>query len=251
MWTDISQFDIPDHQKTTAYGSSKVGKFTDIGEVCVVNSMFGKAKVRVIPPRKKRSFIWPLAALTVMGMAVAFWLEQDIPKPPEPMRIIVRPVASESTMQTSSQTLQGSPAINSNAPLPPVPVKPQTSPGSKANSTIVAKPVIAQPVLPLVKSEPATTVPPAKQSIPVTPQTTPLAEGNIQAKNPAVVQQAAKPPAPIQSAAQPVAAQASPPVIRNEKPAITPVAEPLPDSNTKTMAPASSTTPPDQTGTKP
>ena len=241
MWTDISQFDIPDHQKTTAYGSGKVGKFTDIGEVCVVNSIFGKAKVRVVHPRKKRSLIWPLAALAVTGIAVAVWLDQDIPKPPEPMRIIVRSVASEGAEQTSSQTLQASPAI----------VKPQTPPGPEANATVVAKPVTAQPALPLMKSERAKTVPAAKPLIPVKPQTTPLAASNVQPKNPAVVQQAAKPPAAIQPAAQPGAAQAAAPVIKNEKPAITPVAEPLPENTAKTMAPASNDQPPDQTRTQP
>jgi hypothetical protein len=229
MWTDISQFDIPDHQKTTAYGSSQAGKFTDIGEVCVVNSMFGKAKVRVVHPRKKRSLIWPLAALAATGMAVAVWLEQDIPKPPEPMRIIVRSVASEGTEQTSSQTLQAAPAIVNNAPLPAVPIKQQTSPGLNANATVVAKPVTAQPALPLVKSEPAKTVPAAKPLLPVKPQMTPLAASSVQAKSPAVVQQAAKAPA-----------------IKHEKPVTTPVAEPLPINNSKTMAPASNDPAPDQ-----
>lgn len=220
MWTDISQFDIPDHQKTMAYGSGKVDKFTDIGEVCVVSSIFGKARVRVIHPRKKRSLIWPLTALAATGAAVAIWLEQDIPKPPEPMRIIIRSVASEGTVQTSSQT----------------------SPGLNAKATVVAKPVTAQPALPLVKSEPAITVPAAKPLIPVMPQTTPLAPGNVQARNPAVVQQPAKPPAAIQPAA---------PVVKNEKPVTKPVAEPLPANNTKTMAPASNDPAPEQTGTQP
>ena len=224
-----------------AYGSSKVGEFTDIGEVCVVNSIFGTAKVRVVHPRKKRSLIWPLAALAVTGIAVAVWLDQDIPKPPEPMRIIVRSVADEGAVQTSSQTLQAAPAI----------VKPQTSPGPEDKATVVAKPVTAQPALPLVKSEPAKTVPAVKPLIPVKPQTTPLAASNVQAKNPAVVQQAAKPPAAIQPTAQPVAGQAAAPVIKNEKPAITPVAEPLTENNTKAMAPASNDPPADQTRTQP
>jgi hypothetical protein len=251
MWTDISQFDIPDHQKTAAYGSSNVGKFTDIGEVCVVNSIFGQAKVRVVHARNKRSLIWPLAALAVTGIAVAVWLDQDIPKPPEPMRIIVRSVADEGAVQTSSQALQAAPAIVDNAAPPAVPIKPQTSPGPEAKATVVAKPLTAQPALPLVKSEPAKTVPAAKPLVPVKPQTIPLAASNVQPKNPAVVQQAAKPPAPIQPAAQPGAAQAAAPVIKNEKPAITPVAERLPENNTKTMAPASNDPPPDQTRTQP
>lgn len=243
MWTDISQFDIPDHLKTTVYGSSKLGKFTEIGEVCVANSIFGKAKVRVKRPRKKHSLIWPLAALAVTGMAVTFWLEQDIPKPPEPMRIIVRSVANEGAVQMSSQTLQAAPTITNNAHPPAVPVNPQTSPGLNANATVVAKPVTAQPAMPLVKSEPVKTVPAAKPLIPVKPQPTPLATGNVQPKSPAVVPQTAKPPAAI----QPAAAQAAAPVIKNEKSVTTTVAEPLSENGTKAMAPASNATPPDQT----
>jgi len=247
MWTDISQFDIPEHQKTASYGSSKENKFTNIGEVCVVNSMFGKAKIRVIHPRKKRSLIWPLAALVATGMAAIVWLEQDIPKPPEPMRIIVRSVDSEGAVQTSSQQLQGTPTIINNAPPPAVPIKPQATSGLNANATVVAKPVIAQPSLPLVKSETAKTVPSTNPLNPVKPQTTPLAASNVQTKNPAVLQPAAKPPAAI----QPAAAQAAAPVTKNEKPVTTPVAEPLPENNTRTIVPSSNTTAPDQTSTQP
>lgn len=248
MWTDISQFDIPDHQKMTACGPGRSGKFTEIGEVCVVNSISGRAKVRAIHPRKKRSLVWPLAALAATGMAAIVWLEQDIPKPPEPMRIIVRSVASEGTVQASSQTLQAAPTSVNKTPAP---AKPQTSSGAEAKATVAAKSVAVQPSLSPVKSEPAKTVPAAKPLLPVKPQTAPLAAGNVQAKNPAVVQQAAKPPTAIQPAVQPVAAKPAAPVIKNEKPVIAPVTEPLPENNTGSIAPASNEPPPDQNGTQP
>jgi len=223
MWTDISQYDIPEHQKTASYGSGKEDKFTEIGEVCVVNSMFGKAKVRVIHPRKKRSMLWPLAALVVTGTVAIVWMEQDTPKPPEPMRIIVRSVDSEGAVQSSSQQLQGTPTTVNIAPTPAVPIKPQSTSGLNAKAAVVAKPVIVQPALPVVKSEPAMTVPATNPLTPV------------------------KPPAAI----QPAAPQATAPVVKKEKPVTEPVAEPLPGNNAKTTLPSTDTTAPDKTGVQP
>ncbi|MFZ5524056.1 MAG: hypothetical protein ACOY9D_08260 [Pseudomonadota bacterium] len=226
MWTDISQFDIPEHLKTTAYGPDHARRFTEIGEVCVVNSMFGRAKVRVIHPQHKRSLVWPLAVLAATGVAIAVWLEQDTPKPPEPMRIIVRSVASEGDAQMSPQTLQAVPAMVNKAAPPAAPAKTQTPPGTQAKAAMVEKPVIAQPDLP-PKSGPAATVPAAKPSMPV------------------------KPPAIIQPVAQPDAAQAAAPAIKNNKPANKPAVEPLSEENSSTMVPASNGTAPDQTGAQP
>ncbi|MGC2047171.1 MAG: hypothetical protein WA635_00960, partial [Gallionella sp.] len=225
----------PEHQKTASYGSSKQENFTDIGEVCVVNSMFGKAKIRVVHPRKKRSMIWPLAALIVTGTAAIVWLEQDTPKPPEPMRIIVRSVDSEGAVQTNSQQLQVSPTIVNNAPPPAAPIKPQTTSGLNAKAAVVAKPVIVQSAVPMVKSEPAMTV----------PEKTPLSASAVQPKNPTVILPAAKPPAAI----QPAAAQAAAPVTKNENPVATPAAETPPEN--KTIVPSSDTTAPDKTGSQP
>lgn len=246
MWTDISQFDIPEHQKTASYGSGKEDNFTDIGEVCVVNSMFGKAKVRVMHPRKKRGLLWPVASLAATGIAVIFWLEQDTPKPPEPMRIIVRSVDSEGTVQASSQQLQGTPTTLNKAPPPAVPVNPQASPGPNAR-TVIAKPMVSQPAMPPVASKPAMSVPAEPSSIPVKPPSTPLAAGSIQMKNTAAVQPAAKLPA----TSQPAAAQAFAPAMKNENHVTAPVAEPLPENDTKAVMPSSNAAQPDQTSTQP
>jgi hypothetical protein len=222
MWTDISQYDIPEHQKTASYGSGKEDKFTEIGEVCVVNSMFGKAKIRVIQPRKKRRILWPLTAFVVTGTVAIVWLEQDTPKPPEPMRIIVRSVDSEGSVQTSSQQLKGTPPLVGNALPPAVPLKPQTSSGLETMATVVTKPVIVQPALPLVKSEPAKTVPATNPLTPV------------------------KPPAAI----QPASAQAATPVMKSEKPVTSSITEPLPENKTKIPVPPTNVTPPGQTSTQ-
>jgi len=250
MWTDISQFEIPEYLKTAAYGSGHAGRYTDIGEVCVVNSMFGKAKVRVIHPRKKRSLIWPLAALAATGVTVVVWLEQDVQKPPEPMRIIVRSVPSEGAVQTNSETLQAAPTIVRKAAAPTMPIKPQTSPGLAAKTMVVEKPVTVQAAAPPVKSEPAKSVPAAKPLIPVNPQTAPLSVGADQPSSPAVVSQTAKPPSANQPA-QPVASKAAESENQKEKPAIVPATEPLPENGIKAVAPAKTGATPDQGSTQP
>jgi hypothetical protein len=247
MWTDISQFDIPDYLKTTAYGPGHAGKYTDIGEVYVVNSMFGKAKVRVKHPRKKRSLIWPLAALTVIGVAVVIWLEQDMQKPPEPMRIIVRPVPSEGSLQTNSENSQ---STVSKAVVQTVPIKPQKSPGLATKEAVVAKQVTAQPESPTI-SETAKSLPAAKPLIPAKPQTSPLSSGGIQTGSQAVVPQTVKPPSANQPLAQPVAEKAAEPESQKENPAIVPAAEPLPENNISPVAPTSSETATVQGGTQP
>jgi hypothetical protein len=245
MWTDISQFDIPEHQKTVSFGLSKEDKVTSIGEVTVVNSIFGKAKIRVIQPRKKRSFMWPLSALAATGMAAIFWLEQGAPKPPEPMRIIVRSVDSEGAVQTSSLPMQGTPTIVKNAHPPTIPAKPQVSPAPNAK-TVVVKPLISKPALPPVKSEPVATVPATISLAPVNPQKTPFAANNMQPKAPAAEQPAVKPPAASQSAS----AQAAAPAIKNESPVAATVAEPLPENSANTIVPSGNAAPPDQTSTQ-
>jgi hypothetical protein len=250
MWTDISQFEIPEYLKTAAYGSGRAARYTDIGEVCVVNSMFGKAKVRVIHPQKKRSLIWPLAALAAMGVAVALWLEQDMQKPPEPMRIIVRSVANEGTEQTNSETLQATPAIVSKATTPTVPIKPHRSPGLAAKTAVAEKPVTTQTAVPPVKNEPAISVPAAKPLIPGNPQTTPISAGAVQSSSTAAISQTAKPPAATQTA-QPVVTKAAEPEIQKEKPAIVPATDPLPENGIKPVAPAMSGATPDQGITQP
>ncbi len=240
MWTDISQFEIPENLKTAGYGSGHAAKYTDIGEVCVVNSMFGKAKVRVIHPRKKRSLIWPLAASAVAGVAAAYWLEQEMQKPPEPMRIIVRPVASEGTVQTNSETAQASPGMVSKAAAPSVPIKPQISPGIAAKAGIMEKQEAAKTAVPPVKKETAS-APAAKSLNPVNPQITPLSSGAVQPDSPAAVSQTTVPPSANQ-AIQPVAPKVSEPASQKEKPVIATVAEPLPENNSGPEVPASSGT---------
>jgi len=241
MWTDISQFDIPDHLKTTEHGSSKTREFTDIGEVCVINSMFGKAKVREIRPKKKARLIWPLAVLGVTVISVAVWLGQDEPKPPEPMRIIVRSVASEDAATTE---------VN-NSPSPAVSVKPQQSPGTIAKATVVAKPVVAPPVLPTVKSEPAKAMPAAKPLASENPNTVPIAPSNIQPKSSAEVQNTAKSGSALQPATQSVAEQPVATVLKKEKVVPAAVAEPLTESEAKIMPPAVNDPLPGQSSVQP
>ena len=232
MWTDISQFDIPDHLKTTAYGSSNNREFTDIGEVCVVNSMFGKAKVREIRPKKKPSLIWPLGALAVTVIAVSVWMVQDEPKPPEPMRIIVRSVASEDTASSE----------NSKSPAPIARPAPQKPTATMAKASVVAKPVADPPV----KSEKAKVSPSMKPSVSESSNSEPLASGSIQPKSSAEVQQSAKSDTAIQPTVRREAEQAVSPVVKKEIPVPVSVTEPLTESNIKPVTPASNETLPDQ-----
>jgi len=250
MWTDISQFDIPEYLKTAAYGPGHAGKYTDIGEVCVVNSMFGKAKVRVIHPRKKRSLYWPLAVLAVTGVAVAVWLDQEMQKPPEPMRIIVKPVSSEDTLQANPETSQLTQATASKAAAPKVSNRPQTSPRLATKAAAEEKQVTAQPGSSMI-GETSRSLPVAKPLNPANPQTTPLASDVTRTGSQAAVPQTAKPPSANQPPAQPVEAKTAEPGSQKDKPATVPADEPLPENNIKPVLPASSGKIPDQGGSQP
>jgi len=250
MWTDISQFDIPEYLKTAACGPGHTEKYTDIGEVCVVNSMFGKAKVRVIHPRKKRSLYWPLAVLAITGVAVAVWLEQEMQKPHEPMRIIVKPVSSEDTLQASPETSQVTQATVSKAAGPKVPNKPQASPGLATKETAEEKQVTVQPGSTMI-GETSRPLPVAKPLIPANSQTAPLASDGTRTGSQAVVPQTAKPPSANQPLAQSVEAKTVEPGSQKDKPATVPADEPLPEINIKPVLPASIGKVPDQGGAQP
>lgn len=185
--------------------------------------MRGRGEVRIIYKRNKRSLLWPLLAITVTGIAAAIWLDKDVPQQPGQLQVTAPPVAE--------------PAISSSAVPPLVQNKPQTPPVLPTPA-----PMAAQPVVPQVKTEAAKVVPP------IVPPVKPLTTGSEQLKNPAVIQQPAKLPAAIQPAVQPATTQPivpqpttlqpAAPSIKKEPAAATPVAEPLTESNTKTLTPA-------------
>ncbi len=251
MWTDISQFDIPDNLKTAAYGAKRDGKYSEIGEVCVVNSMFGKAKVRAIHPRKKYVLIWPLVLLATTGVVLAIWVENDIPSTPEPMRITVRSVANEGEVLTSTQAAQTVPTQVKKSEAPTIPSKVQTTIGSTVNASMAEKTVLAKPTLPPAKVDQTKTAPVVQSSIPSKSQTKPIASDNPLPKNPEVMPQVLDSPTAMQSSAMPLADKVLEPVIKKEKPSIPLEAVSLPELGTKILVPASSGVAPVQSGTQP
>ena len=251
MWTDISQFDIPDNLKTAAYGAKRDGKYSEIGEVCVVNSMFGKAKVRAIHPRKRNVLIWPLVLLATTGVVLAIWLEDDIPSTPEPMRIIVRTVANEGEVLTNKQAAQTVPTNIKKSETPTIPSKVQITTGSTVNASLADKTVLAKPTLPTAKADTTKTTPVVQSSIPSKSQTKPIVSDNPLPKNPEVMPQVLNSPTATESSAMPLSDEVIEPAIKREKPSIPLETVSLPEHGTKILVPASSGIVPAQTGTQP
>ncbi|MEO8331153.1 MAG: hypothetical protein ABI479_01870 [Gallionella sp.] len=262
VWSEISQFDIPSRQLLPDNEEKRADRYTHIGKAQVISTFFGVAKVRVIREQHKPSYILPLAALALTGIAAAIWQEQDIPQQRVPMRVIVRPVIQPGTEQTNPPTSPTEPIISRPVALPMATKVPQTPSLPKDNSPPLnlkksqqlplvsetpapmgVKPAGTQSGSPQMKNEPVKIAP--------APKPLPLSVKEEHPKNPATINPSAKMSAEIQSASQPIAGQPAVPIMKKEKPVAIPVVEPSIENTPANLAPATADTPPGQTSTQP
>ncbi len=159
MVHEISQFDIPGRQLLASNKQPGIDMPTDIGEVKITRTIFGKARVRVVRERDKKRrvlLLWVLALLALSAAAWEGWLalqrsELLAAQPPLSERIKVgAPVfqpedavpadnasSSKRRQRTPMQALFDSMATR----RPPAP---QQTPGLKPGQE-AAKPGTAQP----------------------------------------------------------------------------------------------------------
>lgn len=215
MWHDISQFDIPDRHLRASNSRPRVSMWTDMGEAKITQTIFGRARVRVIREQDKRRRAWLLTALVVIAIAAAAWqgwvAYQRGQNAAPPLSLSERIRAGVPVIQSGGISPPATPpSVGIKPGMPPqtatnnpqsVPLQPT---GLKATEQMATKPVTAQP---LIASK---------------PQAAPLATNDNAPKNQAIGQQPAKPSVTVQPAA----------------PTVAPFAEPLIKGDTSTLSPA-------------
>ncbi len=246
MWYEISQYDIPNRQLLATNRKPGADRWTEIGEVKITHTIFGKAKVSVTREQDKKRRKWLLAVVvfTVTALVAAVWQgwislhpgklfqSETAPLPssegegakapyfhPDYLGPYAIPPSLENKPLTLPQNIATNPAA-SHVTAPPLLLK--------ASEPIAAKPVVPQP---LPASKPQTSS--SQTSI---PQAATLATGNNSAQNQTNLQQPPKPSTPIQPAA-PATHPAIPPAIRIPE-AVVPPVKPLIEENTPNQAPA-------------
>ncbi len=230
MQNESSGYDITRHELLTAGESRHVERRTEIGEVRIVQTIFGKAKVRSV--RKYHSTrLWSSMAVAGLGViVVALFLWKGIPQVPVPE------VAVPVEAMAPPPVAQPAPAPNLDVPPPALPVarapdafvmqqaapeaiKPEAQPAKSetAKSEPVRKPHEKRIVVPSKPEIPAVAEPHERQSEQKAAVQAPVAAPAVQADNMNAVQSAKKSPAvaPVEPA---TAAVAQPPAPATSEP---------------------------------
>jgi len=102
MVHELSQFDIPDRLLLANKPQTKAGMWTDIGEAKIINTIFGRANVRVVREQDKKRRAWLLLTLAATVLATLAWQgwtasreNETLPVPPLSSMIRVSPPAFE------------------------------------------------------------------------------------------------------------------------------------------------------------
>jgi hypothetical protein len=239
---EASQYEIPAHRLQVAFEGKRVGEGKSLGEAVVVNTLFGKARVRIIHENDNSGWLWPAAILVLLGTLAAIWWWQGAPKSPRPDRVIVLPSAVPPASAPGGQVPRNIPLLN-NPVEPPATVKEQPAPSEPQVRTVTEekKPAPQLPARKPVKKEEAGKVPAKKapaMAKPVAaskPKARPAAAANDELTAHQVKQQEpAETPVAIQPSATPTALQPSIQITRN------PSDQPPADS-TRTAPPADNT----------
>lgn len=259
MSSDLSQFDIPNRQLLATGAQSRVDIQTDIGEAKITQTIFGRAKIRVIREQDKTRRAWLLTSLAVAVVAVAAWqgwatlqqMQSAALLPSETVRVSAPVFQPEYIPLPATSLSQGRkpgtpPQTEINDLMSTLKSMPQQSPGLKPSVQMAAQPQ------PLIASTPQPDKPQTDKQQTDKQQTAPLATNNSSAKNQTDVQQPPKPLPPRQppapsvakpSATQPVAKTvvATPPATQpatNKPAAIAPLAQPTSKENSSIPSPA-------------
>lgn len=267
MSHEISQFEISGHQLLESNELPKEGEWTDIGEAQVTETIFGKAKVRVIHAHDKQRNAWLLIALglvvTVLSVTGWQWWNTSQPTEAQPGEVSTsslsskEPAATPAPQSVYSYSPYTSPTVVSVPKATPLPAI--SKPAIIAKSAPQPTPALKNPgqmpvkqVAPQTKPVMAPQTPIAVQAKPVTTQI--LVAGKPLSSSPLTNNSVLKDPAAMQHLPTPAPVKPVPPVAATpaltspvNKPVIIPtLASPLikEDSAPPPSAPASDTQPP-------
>ncbi|MBI5890857.1 MAG: hypothetical protein HZB47_09290 [Nitrosomonadales bacterium] len=216
MSNENSQFDISGIQLRESKTQPKVSLSREIGEAEVVETIFGRAKVRIIRKNDKfRRSMWMAAGAGTAVIAFAVWQGWYASQQAEPVQNTDPSLAAGSEVQAAVLVADAASATAVAAELPvksepvalppmaqmPVTVQPQAVSGTEG---MPAKPVVMQPKPVPVQPKPAPPAPAVK------PQTVPVVANSNMQKSPPVVQSSVNPALPKQHPAASSPAAATP-----------------------------------------
>lgn len=192
MTHDVNQLDIPDRELLA--GSPRANVWTEIGEAKITHTLFGRAKVRIIRKHDNtRRILW-LTGIVAIVVAATVWQGLLTRHPVGPVQSEDLPPIPQAKEKSSPPAFQ-----SENIASPAIPPAARKEPEAQAqvefdkpaivtksasesvkdlqkNEAQTAKPVVAQPKSHMVQRRPAV-------AQPVKPQ--PLADGKLQAAQPA------------------------------------------------------------------
>ena len=169
-----SKSDIPDRQLPTLDTPRNESEWTEIGKAEITQSIFGKAKVRIIREHDKARRAWSLTALAVLALmvtavAAVIWQEQNAPQASKTVRstepapqLSALPEASAPASQVVAIPATVLPLMEKGKPGTPTAIDnpaasrvPQQSPAVNIAEHTTAKPVAPRHV---IASKPKTAI---------------------------------------------------------------------------------------------
>ena len=201
-----SKSDIPDRRLPTVDTPHNESEWTEIGKAEITQSIFGKAKVRIIRQHDKARRAWFLAALAVLmvtTVAALVWQEQNAPQASKTVRS-TEPAPQLSTLPEASAPASQVVAI-------PATVLPLMEKGKPGTPTAVDNPAASRvpQQSPTVNAAEHTTAKPVgpRHVIASKPKTATLATNNNAAKSQTDMQPLPKLSAPLVAPTTPPATQ--------------------------------------------
>lgn len=243
MGHEISQFDIPDRQLLATNTQPRMGMMEDIGVAKITQTIFGRAKVRIIRKRDKERRTWLLSALAVTVVAAAAWQGWVASQQSEP-----RAPRLSATVRVTVPAFQPE-FISSPVTPPSMRSKPAAPTQTEINNPVASQNSVAQPlpVLKAMATKPAIAQPLITSKLP----TAPLATSNNSLKNQTGMPQPPKSPANIQPVAPTVTAPLTTQPAASSPVVVAPLAEPLIVKDNLALSPAGDIQPPDPVNTQP
>ncbi|OIR01956.1 hypothetical protein GALL_160430 [mine drainage metagenome] len=200
MTHDVNQPDIPDRELLA--GGARPNVWTEIGEAKVTHTLFGRAKVRIIRKHDNTHRILWLTGIAAIVVAAAVWQGLLSRHPDGPVQSEDLPPPARAKEKVSPPAFQ-SENIASPAIPPAARKEPDTQAQVEFDKPLVVTKSGSEPVKDMQKNEPQTAKPVAVQPKPhmlqrkpvvvqpVKPQ--PLADGKLQAAQPAASNQTSNP----------------------------------------------------------
>jgi hypothetical protein len=252
MQNENSLYEMPaDRMVFTHEG---LGEGRELGEVEVVSTIWGKARVRVVNKQGMSGWAWLFAASAVLGVAAMAWLllagkETDSSEP----RLLAPPPVNSTQPTAPTASIQDAPVQNipstQAAPTPPVPATVAAPEPAKSAQPGAEKPQPSAEKHPVAEKQikrdsPTDTPAPAKASIAGKPGKTPATASPSPAGS----------ATPHMQAKQPIAGKAGDSPAPPANPATTPNADPVkadPSGNAQPAKPEPSAKPESSVKTTP